>query len=449
MKLSQMLCLMMLLAVVSFSFAQDISIEDFRIPVSQYKRLFVGLDGNLNSNSTGGDPNSNYSNGSNSLGISLSNTFGYNSEEKSFLFSLTGNGEIGRTNNKNQYANYTPAENTSEQRREGLTASLQLQYSSYVTPDKIYWYASSQNNGYYSLYRHKDDTNGVNRSTNFDKQRRFDVSLGAGVGYGKVREGSSVFAVVRIIEKLMEDGYLTRDLTKEEILMLVEKYEKRVVYNYEHERPAKYILRDLFEELIEKGLLTNQNAFAYATSRTDEVLHESIYPRIFGWTIQTGLQVRRYQYNYSSTYSLGEALDREMGNDWVIQATYGYPLSLYLDWYSQAGLAVPIYGKQNRVDQYVSTYLYCEISERISTKIGCLFSKGNTYQESRNSVPTYNFGSRLSPSAEFYYFLEDALNFNITASYSDYLTKREPSSLQSRYVQDSYAVTFGLSYRIF
>jgi len=79
--------------------------------------------------------------------------------------------------------------------------------------------------------------------------------LTSGIGYGKLRDGSAVFAVLRILDKLTEDSVLIRPLTKEEVLQIVDIFARKVEYSYTQDRFVKYFMEDIFGQLHKMGVL--------------------------------------------------------------------------------------------------------------------------------------------------------------------------------------------------
>ncbi len=429
--------------------AQEISITDFRIPESRYNAMMLSLNGNLSSNRSGGDPTSTSSNFVRNLQFMSSHSLGFNSEDLNYYLMTFVNGSTSRGENQNDRSNVTPKRIRNINFNEGLNINYNGEYSRYITPDEIFWFTGSNGNGSYSFNRYFDEWDGAAQPVTFNKTQNYAVSLSAGIGYGKTRNARSVIVVLRILEKLTEDGYLTRELSQSETMALAEKYEAALTNNYEHSRPTKYIVRTIFDDLLEKGLITTEKVIAYATERTAEVFQEEIYPRLFGWTVQAGPNIYRTEQLWFSQNAY-KWNAREGGNDLMIKGTYGYPFSTQLHWTSGATVLVPFYGRQNRVDYSFSTTLYYEVSERISAECSANLYRSNYYTDgSVSNDGRFYFSNYLHLSSEFNYYIEDHLSFFVRGNFYDNVQRMESKAYSYKNINDYYSVTFGVNYKVF
>lgn len=431
--------------------AQNISLTDFLIPESRYQYLFGNLNGTYNNGRNSGSSTS-HEGQSGWYSLQFTSLSGYNSEHESY----SADGSLGGTYRHNDVQSeydWTTLPRLYEQtsRYESSDFYGSGQYSYYLTPDETYAYGRVLLSGEYWLSRSRTDTNNALERLYFEKQRRINGSVGGGIGYGKMREASSVFAVVRIIEKLTEDGYLVRELSKEEILDLVNTYARKTEYTASYDRPIKYLLEDLFKKLQSMGVLKEHRATAYEVLRVEEVLGEFIFPRMTGWIVQAGIAVGRRQERSSRSeqyYNPWEFIKSER-NDITVQAKYGYPFSLSLHFYADASASIPVYGRQNRVGYSAATSLYYQIGERISNNATISYQKQNEFQGGNSITDTYSFSQSVTISNTARYFIENDISFSCTVRYSDWININEYPTGLSRYTSGGLDISFGLNYRFY
>ncbi|MFZ4619504.1 MAG: hypothetical protein ACOYNS_03020 [Bacteroidota bacterium] len=429
--------------------AQDVSITDFRIPESRFHTMQFMLNGELSANRQGGSPTWTSSMSRSNYQISAEHQLSYNSEERSYGFHMLLRGTSYGNENRYNQTTFLPNEQIQSYRSDGLMILYDGQYSPYISPDELYWYAASSGFGTYDFHHTSLEQDKVNQGIGFNKYQIFNINIRGGIGYGKMRDARSVIVVMRIIENLTQDGYLLRSLTREEIIELAAQYQTAVAVNSSHERPSKFIMKIIFDYLLEKGAVNNEKIVAYASERTAEVFHEQIYSRMFGWTIQAGLSVGHSEQRSTSQFP-PVGFNKSDDRDIIIEGKYGYPISTLLHSFSSIVLLVPVEGRQNRVGYDVSTGLTYELSERISTDIGVSYFRtgsyisGNMYGGDR-----FEFGNVLSAEAGVNFFVEDFITLTVRGSYFDNLNRTERTSYATRSIYDSYDLTFGVNYRIF
>jgi hypothetical protein len=427
-------------------------VRDFVIPESRYKNLLGTLQGTYGNTKNGNymmeteEQRGNYT-------ASLKNVFGYNSENSSYIMNTAIDGTLNTNTESSTYKYFvTPGVQKNTQTVENSHVSANGQYSFYMTPDEVYVYGSAAVAGSYNLNRRQVDTNGVYEQSIYDKSRTVGGSLGAGVGIGKMREASAVFSVVRIIEKLQEDGYLTRDLTKEEILEIVSIYARKIEYSTGYERPAKYFVDALLQRMEMLGVLREKHASAYETARIEEVFQEFIFPRLVGWTVQAGVTISRNQTESSGSNDYNYypySYEKFEQNCITLSAQYGYPFSLSLHWSTQATLAIPVFGGQMKVNQDVSSALYYQLGEKVSNELTMAYSRNSQYYV-RTSWPDMSVTNNyFSIGNTVRYYVENNINFSVGILYTDTMGQSDVSLPTSRTTAGGIAVNFGMNYRIF
>ncbi|RPI04164.1 MAG: hypothetical protein EHM64_10830 [Ignavibacteriae bacterium] len=439
--------------------AQEISIEDFRIPETKYQRFLGGLTGRWNasnyesiSNSIG---NSNkYSNSDNSADGQMwlnyiTNRF---NEDYSFQLGLSADGFALKSKSDYNQANVIPVNFSNNSRNEyGFIFRPNANYSKYIIPDAWYWYV--QGSGNYSYLENRQVNNNSNTSydSSYNKNNNWSASLGLGVGYGKMRDGYSVFGVLRLLDKLEEDSLLVRPLTKEEILRLVSIFSRRAEYAASQERYVKYFMDDLFEELQKMGVIKNSVPLPYSVARAVEVLSEQIEPRLFGWRVQLGYQktfdeINAYSdHNNSISHSPYYYWD---SRDFIkLSSEFGHALSLNLHLYSSLSVDIPTEDYNRKVNFNFTVNGIYQLGERIDASLLYIF--GRTHYVS--NVDQDNFSRSLNSEirASFRFFIENNVSFTLSGGYRKYDEDSYSRYGTSNNTRTYPQISFGVNYRFF
>ena len=424
--------------------------EDYRIPESRYKNLFGGIQGSFGNFNSGNATRENADVSSN-MNFSFSSMNGFDNENESYLLRTSLYGSFGQNSNSYAYHSTTPSTRKESSMGESMSLNLFGRYAFYLMPDALYLYGASTVGGYYGFSRHETDTNNVHEQSYFDKDRRLEGNLSAGFGYGKMRDASAVFFVVRIIEKLNEDGFFTRELSKEEILTLVDIVAKKNEYDISYVRPRKYLLNDILNNLETMNVLKENRISAYEVGRIDEVFQEYIFPRMVGWTVDAGIFIGRNQSeNFNDQYAyVYKQFYRSDINNIITSAKYGHAFSLFLHWYSAVTFNVPVYGKQNRVDQEIISVLTYQAGEKINNEFRVRYSKINQYQYGSITTEWYRFYNSFSIVNSVRYFVENNVYFSFTVDYFDEMNIDERNVLSNRSTANGMGLSFGLNYRFY
>jgi hypothetical protein len=425
--------------------AQEVQITDFRIPESRFSRLNLHMDGDLGGNWGGSTNGWENTWDSYRYATTLEHSHSYNSESNRYSVFATLNGV--KQFSKNSSTSPTSVSKYSYDAETSLL-TMNMKYASYLVPDA--WFIAGKVHGYaqYNLGKDFNESNGSAPQNHFRKTTNYNGTAGIGIGYGNVRNARSVIAILRIMENLTDDGFLTRRLSREETVDLVEKYEAELTNSNQYDRPVKHIAKMIFAELIAKGVITSDAAIAFAVERSAEVLTEQIYSREFGWTIQTGPEVIHTEQLMESDNN-SDLYSKRTSDNWIIEGEYGYPFSLTLHWYSSAVVKLPVLGPQKRVGYEFNSSLYYEIGEKISTVAGLSYRRGISYEYFQLTNNTEYLSDSFFTSLQFNYFLEDNIFVSVQGMYSDNLYIFEQQLKRYRQTQGNYQVIFGLNYRIF
>ena len=438
--------------------AQMVSIEDFRIPETKYQRLMGGLSGGWNKSdqesmytlynySYINYKNSNSSNSSNGQ-ISLDYITNNFNEDYSFQLSLSASGITSKSNSTSNQLNpdHASSSSSSQSNSNGLFRPG-VNYSKYIVPDK--WYGYVEGNGIYSYQENKQTSQGTDYyNWAYSKSNDWSASTGMGFGYGKMRDGYSIFGVLRIIDKLQEDSLLVRSLTKEEIVRLASIFARRDEYAYSQERYVKYFMDDLFRELQTMGVLKNNVPLTYSVARAIEVLSENIEPRLFGWRVQVGF-LKTFDENkeYSNNDYDRTSYFWNSRNFVRLSSEYGHALSLNLHLYSKLSVDIPNVDYNRKIDFNFNVKGIYQIGERIDASIWYILTRNHTVNEFDQDVFNRNLQSEIS--ASFRFFIENNVSFTLSAGYLNYEQYGfTPYGITSE-THNSPHISFGVDYRFF
>lgn len=429
---------------------QPISITDFRIPTSSYQRLLGNLNGSWNQNAT----DMKYSNSSSINSDNTNMTAGLSyvrsafSEDRSLEINANMNSNLWWNKYSNEYA---PGMGRSDESSNSSAFDFSpfARYSTYFVPDAWFWFAEGEGEGHYQHNRgeYSELVHGMDTTeAHYVKNRSYDISAGVGVGFGKMRDGQSVFKTLRVLNKLEEDGALERSLSREEILLLVDRLSRQNEYAYSQDRYAKFLIRDIFIELEKMKILRDPGSYPYEVLRAAEVLSESIEPRLFGWRVALGIY-----HGLSGSDRESDPFLRSMvtnSQDYVrLNGDYGYPVSLNTQLSANIIASIPRKDPKRRVALTLGARAAYQIGERIDASIGYTLNRSSSPLATDDSE---NFERYLDHQVDmrFDFFIENDVSFNVTGGYSyhkndAYVPDGNPSSV----VNSSYIASFGLRYR--
>ena len=331
-----------------------------------------------------------------------------------------------------------------------------IRYSNYIIADTWHWFAEGSGNYSFNQYTYNSDATYSDGSyyhdSSFTKNNSWNASVGSGIGYGKLRDGSSVFAVLRVLEKLTEDTLLIRSLTKDEVLRIVDVFARKIEYSYSQDRYIKYFMEDVFGQLQKMGVLKENAAMTYSVLRAVEVLSERIEPRLFGWRARLGVQ-RTYtreidamdqsDYSYTSNYSNY----LWYFHDYVSLALdYGYPLTLNFQVNSNLSVKIPRIDYQRKIGyRYQLAGIY-QFGERIDATIsGSVSRTTNLYQSADENEFLRNV--QYNAGVSFRFFIENNVNFQVSYGYSEWHQDRFSLSTSGNNMYKFPTVSFGVNYR--
>jgi len=462
-------------------FSQDVSIWDFRIPETKYQRLTGSLSGGWNKTdnnsiySITGSTIPDHSSSSSKSSIfqsSLAYNFANYNENSSLEIaaSATGQANCQSTDGSQSYDASLSSQSSGSQTDYLLEITPAIRYSNYIDPDTWFWFAEGSGDYSFNQNLNNNSHSGdfYSYDSTFSKNNSWNASVGGGVGYGKLRDGSSVFAVLRILDKLAEDSVLVRPLTKDEIIRIVDIFAKRIEYSFTQDRYVKYFMEGIFDPLQKMGVLKEHAATAYSVLRAVEVLSERIEPRLFGWRARLGVQRRfteeinamdqsgfsNVSNNYIPDYQNSYSRYLWYFHDYVTFALeYGYPLTLNLQLNSSLSMEIPGTDYQRKIGyRYQLSGIY-QVGERIDATFYGSVSRTTNLMSTNpfQNIDENEFVRNVQYNAgiSFRFFIENNVNFNVSCGYSEWHQEQFSRYTSGSNVNKYPTISFGVNYKFF
>ncbi|HJW28891.1 MAG TPA: hypothetical protein VJ508_06525, partial [Saprospiraceae bacterium] len=200
---------------------------------------------------------------------------------------------------------------------------------------------------YYSSYHKSNSTSatsgGTSSSESIDKYMTYSDEGFAGIGYGRMRDGSFVFQALRIVERLKDIGLITTTLSRDQMLSLIGRVAHEREYTTNYERSDKYLAQDIVEELEKIGAIDKHVITAFASLKVIEAFRENIDTRLFGWRVYYAIGAGEHQVlddykrdSYiSHNYNKYASLLHRVGGE------FGHPFSLYTHIHAESILELP------------------------------------------------------------------------------------------------------------
>ncbi|MGE5499980.1 MAG: hypothetical protein ACM3Q2_18040 [Syntrophothermus sp.] len=394
----------------------------FRIPSTQMRRF--DISGNTNF-TTGRQsiPQQTINQQTFSLGISPDYFYLDESDNRALSFNARLSGGIDEYKTERNFA--SPNTITSNSSNKSFNLLLRPSLSVYTSPEKSLFYrlnADLQVNMYESFGKEKNPPQPERFNVYGNKNQRYSVS--AGIGWGRLRDVTSVVNAIRFQERLKVLNKINADLSEDDILAISSQFARFSIYTENFERPGKYFYRDLNDILAQRNINLN-DLNLYAASYLMETLQELKFQRIEGF--ETGLNVMM---NYINNYDMNEYQPNPRSSQ--LTETLQAALKLYagyshqLDLYSQFSLYMSISGGPNVIAhpeprQIYNFSLNPVYSRELTDRFLFTASDNASYTIQNTFAEKSGFSNDLSLS--FNYFVED--NISLNARYSWFFTENK------------------------
>ncbi len=430
--------------------AQPLRISDFRIPTTFFERFtgnFYGSAGHLNQDQ---GPFSSTSQSQMFSVIPIYQMLASSEESEHSIYVSLGGSLSSSKYARTEDGAGRQTKRTAKSERSDIRAAWSGSVSS--DPGKWYLFGSFDGRGSYSFFSSSQEFHDTVLATSVresDRTRDYQVRAGIGLGFGKMRDGLPVFAVLRILEKLREDGVLLREPERNEVLALVHVYARTEEYKGKHERHTKFLMGDLFESMEAMGLVERSGLAAYAVLRTVEVLAEQIEPRRFGWRIQVGMEHYSSQYEYIASSVSNR--DKRRSDNLMVTGEIGHDLSLEAHTLLRVDTRFGLFARQDRFMELTVRWIFSyEFGERIQGRMEASYLRTNDWTRSGSLFNPETKNTDVNASLLLLFFLEDRINFSARTSYTlDERNRILTSGMRFRELARAMDVSFGLNYRFF
>ena len=345
--------LLLLVLVTATATAQNVSITDYRVPVSSAKSLNASLFYNYASK---GDTT-----------ISDVGTVGlvykqfYSSLPLSWRIDVSGNGtRLGDESSHN--------------------VDLSTYFNKYFSDDGDFF-------GYAGL-----------TASHVKGYKQVDSRGSVGVGYGRFIAATAFAKAIRIDQFLLKEGVITSHLSKNDLITLGNIIEREAEFEDIHGSAYKPFWYQEMEDVIAaSGKLDGDSLGAMGILRMDEVLfQEVIHDRYYGWDVRAGVGHEITTFDESDPQGSVEAA-----------FSFAYPMGLKSQINHRTGYNTPF---DNMGEAYgitsVTDYIY-ELSNRID-----LMASYQLQLEKASTDDDMVDGHSIR--AGFIYYLENQLNIALT-----------------------------------
>lgn len=459
-----------LIAILSGrSMAQDsVSIEDFRFPETKAVDLKGSLSGGLSSGNSGssslygaGAPRTQSSNsGFGSFTAGSTFLFFHTKDNHDQSFVLSTSGSYFYSDGEDMTADTTTRQREDRDSRWDGTVSANWSYLHYVTDEGFHFLGgiAADYQGSHARLNSSRDPDPAHigyEQVSGSYSVHFHGWLGA--GFGRVRDGAFIFRAMRVVERLREDGVITRPLSRSEMLSLADRLAAQREYTTNFERYQKYFVKDIVDDLDSLGIVSQRTVTPYSALRILEGFQENVQSRFFGWRVYFAFHDSHDQsgLNYRTVYSGGASLEHEsIDNSWAYVSEfglqYGRPLSLYTHFYAEALLDLPNHDPGTRNSVRVSATVSHQLGERLLL-VGSYQYNGGVSDAFSYDVDRYSRSFTHTFRGNFVYFLEDQLRFQTAVRYTTSHANYYGYSLDYIPISSSgsgFSFSFGLVYNI-
>jgi hypothetical protein len=466
--------LVLCLLLVSPAFASTDPFADFRIPDHSWTSGQAGfaLDGNHSLSAYGSETDRSIRLGS-SLSGSLSRSHDSDALQHELTVDLLG---ALATSNSRYTTDWNPGsvlrDDFARDVREDWRVSGSLRAYPWQTP--IGTWLSASVAGDYAQEASRRDLNealGSMLSEERDTRDRHVCShaaaLDVAVGYGRVRDATVVYDVHLLEERLREAGALRRPLSSAAREKLAALYYVAPFYSAAHDRPDRFVWRDIERILREDGALSDQGLDAYSVLRAREATSPRSRPeRARGWFAGAAAEashahaVTREEQRSDSrftppgttvtTYPVGDRIVQSA--DEVLlggQAEIHRPLGWRWQADASASALRPVRPGERGLDAHVEAAIQWFIADRWAAK--AFLSQWRQYFHPRDGAdPPYGLTPsasddawRAASGASLAYYLEDRTSLSLSFSEMQWRQSYGGGSVFSRY--GSFGL--GISYR--
>jgi hypothetical protein len=253
------------------------------------------------------------------------------------------------------------------------------------------------------------DTGTVNTDTN-QLYRNLNTTLGAGVGYGRIRNVNPMIRSLRMNERLnaLNTG---QQMDMNDLRNASEQFTRINGYSQTYDRPEKYFWNDMDSEISTQLMALNPFDLFYLA----DVLSETIGQRLEGWEVSATVNLI-HDVSYSKTENnLISTETSQLFRSTFLSPTISGRWYKNLDLNNQVGVRAQVSYLTNITDNdfsYTSLNIRAEWLHTITDRL--LVQPHINYQRMMNDL---NF-SVLSAGSSFNYFVENNVSIFSTIRFS-------------------------------
>lgn len=341
------------LLLASCAAAQNVSITDYRVPVSSAKSLIANLFYNYASK---GDTT-----------ISDVGTVGLVYKQFYSSLPLSWRIDVSGTGTK-------LSDDTSH------TVDLATYFNKYLSDDGDFF-------GYAGL-----------TASHVEGYKQIDSRGSVGMGYGRFIAATAFAKAIRVDQYLLKEDVITGHLGRKDLITLGNIIEREGEFQDEHGTAYKPYWYEEMEKVIKaSGKLKGDTLGAMGVLRINEVLFEEvIHDRYYGWDVRAGVGHEITTFDKSDTQGSVEA-----------GFSFAYPMGLKSQWNHRTNYSTPF---ENMGEAYgitsVTDYIY-ELSNRIDL-MGSYQLQYDKASADEDAIDGHSI------RAAFIYYLENQVNISVT-----------------------------------
>ncbi len=334
-------------------------------------------------------------------------------DDRQFSLSLNILGEYSCRSRKQ-----SPEEQTLNDKSLKTVLDFSTSYLNYPSSGDLFFSMASIVN--VNIEENNNDISSPPYNTMYSNTKIQDYNVLFGLGFGKIRNVTSVVTAIRIQERLKQLNLLNSDLPENAINDLAQQLSKSSYYSTVYTRNEKYFWKDV-EDVLAKDGVSLKGLNQYSSSYLHEALSEVRFLRREGFIY--GINTRLY---YSNIYN------SEEDNPYKIHETCSILGNAYLEYSHQLNLNSQIRGNLTlsggpnliNVEPTIQDYEIgiglgydYELTDRFVISVSNDFSASfynQKYGQSQRKIMSNEASLSLN------YFIEDQIAVNATYSYNYY-----------------------------
>jgi len=330
---------------------------------------------------------------------------------------------------------------------DALGLSATETYRDYMTGSNLFYSIGSNLQADFSDEYNDSRTSDSTRQTLYEGTKSQTYGFSLGIGWGKMRDVTSVVSAIRFQERLKQLNLLNSDLSEPVIEDLAQEFYRQGYYSRVHVRPDKSFWQDV-EKTLSGDAVSLNGLNQYADSYLREIPNELRFSRNEGIVFGINLQMS-YSNNYYSAYYAGIAGPSITEQLMTLGSVY-VNFSHQMDLNSQVNFNFMLNGGPNLIkhpqvkQQYEmragAAYNY-ELTDRI------VVSASDAFDVIFQNVGDQGKNLTNSITIEMNYFVED--NISLNSSYNLYYSDQKAVvNMLSHTLTAENSVSVGFTYYV-